>query len=283
MPPKPKSKGDVGRASGAENAQPQKIQSSKLIQPSMPTPEMLASIAGVVSKDFEHNPDSAVNHAFELWKSAETLLKGELEELETMEVYQKVKSDAWDIIVMPKKFPATLNKFLKKIVGCKSEKERTERFRGFINSKSSGGNVDDQMEKIRKAGFHNHTDWFNTAEEYLAWWSENKSILAKKAVAAKKNYKLPPNFPATLNEFFKIVVRGKTPNESLAKFRQFLASTTGNVDKQLDSYEKKGLSEEDWCITAEKYVKWWKQRKAEKNLFRKGSRWNAKTLEQHQS
>ena len=183
----------------AENAQPVKAQYPKLPQDDLPTTEVLASIAGIVSKDFENNADLAVNHALNLWRSAKRQLEQELQEIadeaKNMDLYQEVVNAAQvelertGKLKWPKKYPATFREFLFLMVKGKTVADKTAQFRKYLKSVYGGCNFELQMADILKNGFKTSQDWFNTAEQYHQWYAVRLSELAKHAAEEKKNRK----------------------------------------------------------------------------------------------
>jgi hypothetical protein len=275
MPPKPKQT----RTGSKANAHQKSVELHKSPQPDLPTPEMLASIAGVVSKDFEHKPDSAVNHAFDLWTAAKNRLNAELKEFDEMAFQDNVLADLRSKIEMPDKFPATLDDFLQGIVGCKKVKERTGRFREFLKNQYGDKDVETQMESMRKDGFVNQFVWLNTGMDYKEWWKKDKSKKSRLAREARGLYKFPEKYPATLEDFYNEVVRGKKDRET--RFREFLKSNPVNVYQKLEEFQKNGFKDEKaWRTTADNYLSWWKDNKEIfESRLSKPSKWSSKALQ----
>jgi len=77
---------------------------------------------------------------------------------------------------------------------------------------------------------------------------------------------LPPAFPATFDEFLRLVVNGKTLADSTKRFRDFLRSnsaTEAEADKRLANLAGEGFKDlKSWQVTALEYREWWESKQS---------------------
>jgi hypothetical protein len=75
----------------------------------------------------------------------------------------------------------------------------------------------------------------------------------------------PEKYPATFNEFLKLIVCEKTQSGSNKRFREFLRSNHGvrTADTLMSRHRADGFADEAlWFNTARDYRKWWSEQKS---------------------
>jgi hypothetical protein len=90
----------------------------------------------------------------------------------------------------------------------------------------------------------------------------------------EKTVPKPDKFPATLGDFFRIIVKAKTPADCTKRLRDFYVSQfSSDKDPQskaasqiqrIKDADKQGgfFTEIKWVMVGESYLDWWKQKKS---------------------
>jgi hypothetical protein len=92
-----------------------------------------------------------------------------------------------------------------------------------------------------------------------------------KSIEGLKDVPKPVSFPATLNDFFRLIVKAKTL-DATKRLRDFLSEQGGNTDwaakfiGKIKEGDKRGgfFTEQKWQPMAGEYMLWWKQQKSAK-------------------
>jgi len=163
-------------------------------QESLPSQEQLALLAAASRiKD----PIKAVEYALTIWREAGRILAAN---------YQALARRGLEKIPTPPEFPASLNDFLKLVVGTRTLADATKRFRDFYRQTlfkfstgprprkrysaedpdpDGGPTIDPErwaeqaIQGWKECGFRTEYEWVELAQQYLAWWQRQKSQHAR--------------------------------------------------------------------------------------------------------
>jgi hypothetical protein len=163
----------------------------------LPSQQQLAALAAA---SHIKDPIKAVEHALAVWQEAGKILAAKEHAL----VRQRVAH-----VPLPKKgFPATLEDFLRVVVGAKTVADETKRLRDFYretlcghttsplphkphsaedHDRDGGLTVDpeqwaaDAIQDLRECGFRTEHEWLELAQHYVKWWAGRKSKSAHKS------------------------------------------------------------------------------------------------------
>ena len=174
-------------------------------------PEELAKLAAAVSQG--KTPAEAVQYALELCReSAETMERLAREQGgvpgsganlfswgRTTEIVERLEN--WQKNVpKPKKLPATLDEFFRRIVRAKTP-DREKRFRDFLRQVffENGPNSEQQAAKRtheikeadRQGGYFTEAKWLEIGGTYLDWWKRQKSSQARSAAKKRRKKQSP--------------------------------------------------------------------------------------------
>jgi hypothetical protein len=116
--------------------------------------------------------------------------------------------------------------------------------------------------------------------EAIHLWDEADALVMRREQAelgyqwlCEHKTPMPKQFPASLEDFFKLIVRGKTPSSSQTRFKDFLDDKLSKLyaEQRLTDFEVKGKShdyylrskrtgfpdETSWLVYAGDYSRWW--------------------------
>jgi hypothetical protein len=170
-------------------------------QTTPPTQFELAILAATVARGTEKTPLEAIAYALDLWRdSGEVLWRGGALSLQHERAANApaVRKSWREAGMMPPRFPATLDNFLRLIVRAKTPADSMKRLRDFFRDQHARNPelYEDAAERIgmmkdfdkRGGYFTDFSRWHSMAGAYEIWWADRKSQSAHDS--AKKRRKL---------------------------------------------------------------------------------------------
>lgn len=168
-----------------------------------PNPETLALIAAnTVKLDGRKTPREVVEHAYSLLVEARELIGRQRKMREDSERWKIERR----VFPQPRKFPATLDDFLRIIVRGRSRAESEKRFREFLEfsiyferkSLSDAGekiksslksDVEYAYQRTKREGWDCFTAWWQSVNEYRKYWQSHLSYQARASAKRKQPQK----------------------------------------------------------------------------------------------
>jgi len=165
-----------------------------------PDTKTLAVLAAIVGLGSKKRPHESVQYAWELWCESESLVRrGEIDASWAIERVgdhlPDIKRPEWKDR-LPKRFPATLDDFLRLIVKAKTPADSHKRLKDYFHdvcaetgSKDPEGDAVKSIEFIKdldkKGGRFKRRAWVLEARSYDAWWRSKKSGKARESAKSK--------------------------------------------------------------------------------------------------
>lgn len=151
------------------------IDNMKSIQ--TPRIDTLALLAAIVSQGGNKIPEEAVRYACEIWVESEDALNVTLPALQAAKCFLKIDPVAWKDRT-PKRFPATLNDFLRLIVRATTVADGTKQLRDFYRHRAKTNDPDTEAENTirqiketdKAGGYFTRNKWYSEARSYDWWW-----------------------------------------------------------------------------------------------------------------
>jgi len=115
-------------------------------------------------------------------------------------------------------------------------------------------------------------------EQALKLWLGSQRLLKreeaarnriKEARARQDSIPQPGQWPASLDDFYRIIVRAKDRTESQPRFKRYLRTSSKNAESAFLGFKEAGFtSRAVWNAHAAAYKTWWEQAKQKKAVVK---------------